>query len=126
MLDHLRVGIDLVEIERVQQSVARYGERFLKRIFTEKERTDVQDHPASLAARFAAKEAVAKALGCGIGEVGWQEIEIRRGPSGEPLLQLHGRAQAMADELQLRYWAVSLSHTRSLATAVVVASQERI
>jgi len=124
MPDRLSAGIDLLEIERLQRAVSRYGERFLQRIFTNQERTDVQDNLASLAARFAAKEAAAKALGCGIGEVSWQEIEICRGPSGEPLLQLHGRAQALANERQLRHWAVSLSHTRSLATAVVIASQD--
>ena len=79
MPDRLSAGIDLLEIERLQRAVSRYGERFLQRIFTNQERTDVQDNLASLAARFAAKEAAAKALGCGIGEVSWQEIEICRG-----------------------------------------------
>ena len=79
-------------------------------------------NPASLAARFAAKEAVAKALGTGLGEISFTEIEIIRGASGEPLLHLHGDALAAAEKLGLREWAISLSHTQEQAVASVVAS----
>ena len=117
----LKTGVDLVEIERLQQTIDRYGERFLQRVFTEKELAEVGSNTASLAARFAAKEAVAKALGTGIGLVSWREIEIQRGPSREPRLHLSGQARSMAGLLGLQNWSISLSHTRSHAIAVAVA-----
>lgn len=76
---------------------------------------------ATLAGRFAAKEAVAKALGCGIGPVSWQEIEILRGVEGEPVIVLHGKAQQIADRSGLVTWSVSISHSRACAIAMVVA-----
>jgi len=117
----LSTGIDLIEVERVRQVVARHGERFLKRVFTQAELAEAGDNPASLAARFAAKEAVSKALGTGIGAVGWQEIEIRRGPARQPRLYLQGAAARLADELGLTTWSLSLSHTQTHAIAFVVA-----
>jgi holo-[acyl-carrier protein] synthase len=83
-------GVDLIEIGRVREAIERHGDRFLKRVFTPLELAEVQDDSASLAVRFAAKEAVAKALGTGIGVVCWQDIEIRRGPARQPRLCLHG------------------------------------
>lgn len=118
----LSCGVDLIEIERVQCSIQRYGERFLRRIFTPLEIEVCAGNPASLAARFAAKEAVAKALGCGIGAVSWQEIEIGRGAEHQPLLQLHGEAARLAEAKGLSCWSVSLSHTQSHAIALAVAS----
>ena len=79
------------------------------------------DKPASLAARFAAKEAVAKALGTGIGTVHWKEIEALRGDAGEPVLQLYGKAAQLAKERNLDEWSISLSHTKIYAVAVAVA-----
>ncbi|MBE2184006.1 MAG: holo-ACP synthase [Anaerolineae bacterium] len=117
----LRCGIDTIEISRVQDGIERFGERFLNRFFTPGERADTGDHPARLAARFAAKEAVAKALGTGIGDVSWQEIEIRCGERGRPTLILHGAAQTLSDQLGLREWDVSLTHERGHASAVAVA-----
>lgn len=117
----LRTGVDLIEIERIVQSITRNGERFLTRIYTPRELDEVGENMASLAARFAAKESVSKALGCGIGDVSWQEIEVLRGPRDEPILILHGSAQALADELGLKTWAISLSHTKGHAVAMVVA-----
>ncbi len=117
----LKTGVDLVEIERLQQTIDRYGERFLRRVFTEKELAEVGSNTASLAARFAAKEAVAKALGTGIGLVSWREIEIQRGPSREPRLHLSGQARSLASFLGLQNWSISLSHTRTHAIAVAVA-----
>ena len=120
----LACGVDILEIERMHSAIQRHGERLLRRIFTETELAEVGDNPASLAARFAAKEAVAKALGTGIGAVGWQEIEIRRGPARQPILELHGAARQLADELGLVNWAISLSHTQEQAIAMAVATGE--
>ena len=118
----LRCGIDLIEHERVEQGIARLGERFLNRFFTPGERADCEDVPQRLAARIAAKEAVAKALGTGIGDVSWKEIEIRvDNPRKRPTLHLHGAAATLAAEMGLTQWDVSLTHSRSHASAMVVA-----
>ncbi len=117
----LRTGIDLVEVERLQSVIQRYGERFLNRVYTPRELVEVGRNPASLAARFAAKEAVSKALGTGIGVVTWHEIEVLRGPEREPVLHLHGTAAQLAQQLGLNTWSLSLSHTQLQAIAMVVA-----
>ncbi len=112
----------MVEIARVAAGIDRLGERFLNRFFTPDERADCADNPASLAARFAAKEAVAKALGTGIGAVAWKEIETRTDSDARrPRLLLHGAAAALAAELGLTQWDISLTHTQTAAAAVVVA-----
>lgn len=121
---HISSGVDLIEIERVTQAIERHGERFLNRVFTRQELAELKGNPASLAGRFAAKEAVAKALGTGIGLVAWQEIEILRGPAREPLLFLHGAAAELAAQNHLTEWTVSLSHTETLAVAAVFAVGE--
>ena len=117
---NLASGIDLIEIERLEGAIARYGDRLLKKIFTPREIAEVGDNPASLAARFAAKEALAKALGTGIGVVTWQDIEILRGPNKQPFLHLHGAAARLAKSKKLSAWTLSLSHTQDHAIAVVV------
>jgi holo-[acyl-carrier protein] synthase len=117
----LRTGVDLIEVDRIEQAIARHGERFLQRIYTLQELAQVGQSTPSLAARWAAKEAVAKALGTGIGDVEWLEIEILRGPNQEPVLHLHGNAQRLADEQNLHVWSLSMSHTREHAIAMVVA-----
>ncbi|GAB4532559.1 MAG: holo-ACP synthase [Anaerolineales bacterium] len=117
----LRVGADLVEISRLEQAITRHGERFLARIYTPGEREECAGQLSSLAARWAAKEAVAKALGTGIGVVAFREIEVRRGPQREPHLYLHGNAAALAAQLGLSEWAISLSHTAQYAIAMVAA-----
>ncbi len=117
----LRCGIDMIENRRVEEGIARLGERFLNRFFTTGERTDCEDKPHRLAARLAAKEAVSKALGTGIGDVGWREIEIRCGERGRPVLHLHGAAAALSAQMGLSQWDVSLTHTADYASAVVVA-----
>jgi holo-[acyl-carrier protein] synthase len=117
----LRCGIDMIETHRVEDGIARLGERFLKRFFTEGERSDCEDKPYRLAARLAGKEAVAKALGTGIGDVSWQEIEIRCDERGRPVLHLYGAAAALAEQLELTQWDISLTHTTEYAAAVVVA-----
>ena len=120
----LSSGVDIVEIERVQDAISRYGRRFLDRIFTSYELDEAGKNPASLAARFAAKEAVSKALGCGIGVVGWREIEVRRGNARQPELYLYGAAVQLSQELGLTTWSISLSHSQSTAVAFVVALGE--
>jgi holo-[acyl-carrier protein] synthase len=118
----LTTGIDMIEIERVEGAVLRHGRRFLERVFTAQELVEAGSKPASLAARFAAKEAASKALGTGIGMVCWLEIEILRGAEKQPVLHLHGAAAKLAEGLGLTEWSVSLSHTQTHAIAVVVAS----
>lgn len=117
----IKTGVDLIETERIKESIDKFGERFLKRIYTTKELSLFGGNTGSLAARWAAKEAVAKALGCGIGPVEWLEIEVLHGGQKEPVLFLHGKAAAMAEEQGLVEWSLSLSHTREHAIAFVVA-----
>jgi len=114
-------GVDLIEIERLEGTIQRHGDRFLKRVFTQRELDEVGQDMASLAGRFAAKEAVAKALGTGIGAIAWQEVEVLRGDTRQPLLHLHGEASRLADSLGLQEWSLSLSHTHTHAIAMVVA-----
>lgn len=116
----LRTGIDLVELSRLEDLDPAVRERFLARVFTPRELQETQGQLHRLAGRFAAKEAAAKALGCGIGPVGWQEIEIRSGGQGEPSLALNGEAARLAAELGLHEWSVSITHSRTHAAAVVV------
>ena len=121
-------GIDLVQVARIKNAVERWDDRFLSRIYTPQEisycREKKRDY-LHFAARFAAKEAVAKALGTGIGDVSWQEIEILRGPARQPNLHLSGRAAALADQLALYTWSLSLTHNQSQAIALVVAVGDR-
>jgi holo-[acyl-carrier protein] synthase len=117
-------GIDLIEIERFKSAIDRHGDRLLNKVFTPRELSDVGGKPASLAARFAAKEAVAKSLGTGIGPIGWQEIEILRADTGQPTLQLAGAAEQLALQHGLSNWSISLSHSQTHAVAVAVAIGE--
>lgn len=104
----------------MQRSMDRFGERFFNRFFTPAERAACNDEPHRLAARIAAKEAVAKALGTGIGPVSWREIEIRHDEAGRPVLHLHGAAATVAAALGAREWDVSLTHTTTTAAAMCV------
>jgi holo-[acyl-carrier protein] synthase len=122
----LTTGVDLIEIARVERALARHGDRFLARVFTTAEILYCRARPAELAARFAAKEAVSKALGVGMrlmarDGIRWHEAEIVGDRRGKPLVNLYGRAAERAEELGLTEWAVSLSHTREHAIAFVVA-----
>ena len=121
---NLRTGVDMIEIERVAQAIAAHGDRFLARVYTSAELAYCRGRRESLAARFAAKEAVAKALGTGIWrqDVNWTDIETLSDPeSGAPQLHLHGAAATLADTQGLTTWAISLSHDRSRAIAFVTA-----
>jgi holo-[acyl-carrier protein] synthase len=114
-------GIDLIEIDRIREAIGRHGGKFIARIFTESEQRECGGRIASLSARFAAKEAVAKALGTGIGVVSWLEIEVVGDDNHAPHLVLHGAAEKMALGLGLNSWSLSLSHTHQHAIAFVVA-----
>lgn len=116
----LRTGVDLIEISRIEEVMARHGKRYLERIYTAAELQQIGQEAESLAGRFAAKEAVAKALGCGIGDVGWKDIEILGDEQNAPGLTLYGAAAQKAQELGLESWSVSISHSLSHAVAVVV------
>jgi holo-[acyl-carrier protein] synthase len=118
------VGTDLIEIARIEASIARFGDRFLARVFTPAEIAYCQrkkNSAESFAARFAAKEAGAKALGTGISQgVSWLELEVTREPSGKPGLALQGRAAARAAALGIRGISLSITHSRDTALAVVI------
>ncbi len=118
------IGVDLVECERIQHSLDRFGEKFLRRVFTdgEIEYSVSMKFPARhLAARFAGKEAVSKAFGTGIGKsMGWRNIDIRKKKSGEPYLVFSGPAQELATERGVRSAMITLSHTEHHAVACVV------
>ena len=120
----LAVGTDLAEIPRIAASIARFGPRFLSRVYTPAEIaycTRKRSSAESFAARFAAKEAGAKALGTGISHgIAWQEIEVQREPSGQPRLVFHGRAAQRAAALGVQRISISLTHTQALAMAVVI------
>jgi holo-[acyl-carrier protein] synthase len=120
----LATGVDVIEIDRVQAVVSRHGKHYLERVFTQAERDLCGPRMESLAVRFAAKEAVAKALGSGIGEVTFQDVEILQDEQGAPLLHLHGKAAIKADLLGLTTWSLSLSHSLTLAIAMVTAVGE--
>ena len=127
----LYTGIDLIEIARIERAITRWGERFLRHVYTPAELATHRERPASLAARWAAKEAVAKLLGVGLRGLGgagrtndalaWTEIEVLSDPQGRPALTLHGRAAARARALGLGPIALSLAHTREHAIASAVA-----
>jgi holo-[acyl-carrier protein] synthase len=114
------VGIDIIEINRIAQTVKRWGDRFLVRTYTEGELAYCRGRAPQLAARFAAKEAVMKALGTGIRGVGWRDVEVVRARSGAPSIKLHGRGAKVAERLAMSQVALSLSHSREYAVASVV------
>jgi len=117
----VRTGVDIIEVERIRRASARHGQRFYDRFFTQAEQNYCGTRQEAYAARFAAKEAVAKALGTGIGVIGWTDIEIVNDSNGMPELKLHGAAATLSEELGLVEWSISLSHTHEQAIASVVA-----
>ena len=117
----LATGVDIIEIERFRGTMSRQGERFKKHFYTARELEQVGDNIASLAVRFAAKEAVSKALGTGMGVVRPIEMEVVRDEKRAPHLHLHGEALRVAESLGLHTWSISLSHSDDYAVAFVVA-----
>jgi holo-[acyl-carrier protein] synthase len=117
----LTTGVDIIEIKRFAGTIERQGERFKKRFFTPQELEQVGENIASLAVRFAAKEAVSKALGTGMGKVRPIEMEVVRDEKRAPHLHLHGEALRIAESLGLFTWSISLSHSDEYAVAFVVA-----
>ena len=114
------IGIDIIEIARIQRAIDRWGEHFLHRIYTEPELGICRKKPWRLAARFAGKEAVMKTLGTGTKGISWKEIETLAEPSGKPLVQLYGKAQDKANDLGLGKLAISLSDSKEYAIAFVI------
>jgi len=120
----LSSGVDLIQVSRIERALQRHGQRFLRRIYTPLEVAICRGRTNELAVRFAAKEAVSKALGVGIfssNGIGWQEVEVLPDRLGKPLVYLHGKALQRARELGLEEFALSLTHDGDLAVALVVA-----
>ena len=124
----LGIGIDVVETKRIESSISQFGDQFLNRIFTEKEIEYCKKHKnpyLHYAARFAAKEAIAKALGTGIGkEVAFTEIEVEKKESGEPTILLHDKAKSYAESRKMKQVLISLTHTEHYAAANAVIMAE--
>jgi holo-[acyl-carrier protein] synthase len=121
VIQKLFSGIDLVEIARFRELNPQIRERFFTRVFTPDERVYIGGSFERAAGIFAAKEALAKALGCGIGYVSWHEVGIRYEINGKPLAVLAGKAKAFEQELGIFEWSVSISHTKNNAVAVAIA-----
>lgn len=118
---NLHSGIDIIEIARLEQINPAIRKRFIKRVFTKAEIEQARDRSEALTGLFAAKEAVSKALGTGIGYVHWQHIEILHLPTGQPVVKLHDNAKIVAEQKGLDSWSVSISHDREKVVAMAVA-----
>lgn len=116
----IRAGVDLIEVERVERALLRFGDRFLNRVYTAAEITLCRGRVPELAVRFAGKEAISKALGTGLVGISWRDMEILSDERGKPLVRLYGNALQRAAELGLTEFDISLSHTRDYAIAMVV------
>lgn len=112
------LGIDIIRVDRIRQTLAKFGARFTNRVLTPAEQRYVRDRPETMAGRWAAKEAVSKVLGLGVRGIGWRDIEIERLPTGQPAVRLHGRAADRAEQLGMERIAVSISHESDYAVAV--------
>jgi holo-[acyl-carrier protein] synthase len=119
-----RIGVDIIEIDRIERAVTRWGDHFAKRVFTDEELGLCKNRPPELAARFAAKEAIMKLLGTGLRGLRWRDIETLSNPDGKPVVRLHGGAHRTAEELKLTEVEISLSHSRDYAIASAVGSTE--
>jgi len=116
----IAVGIDVIELDRIERSLAEFGQRFLDRVFTAAEQAKFRDRPNELAGRFAVKEAASKVLGTGIRGIRWKEMEVLTNRRGKPVLVLHGGAAERAELLGLNEFSVSITHSRTDAVAIVV------
>lgn len=123
MSSKFAAGVDIIEIDRIRDVVARHGDRFLNRIYTPDELRVCRGRIPELAARFAAKEAVMKALGTGVRGVGWRDIEVLPNRRGKPLVFLYGRGADRGKRIELRGLEISLTHSRDYAIAMVVAER---
>lgn len=112
------VGIDIIKVARIRDTLAKFGPRFSSRVLTPGEQRYVRDRPETFAGRWAAKEAVSKVLGLGVRGIGWKEIEIERLPTGQPAVRLHGRAEQRAAQLGMGRIALSISHESDYAVAI--------
>ncbi len=112
------LGIDIIKVERIRDTLARFGSRFSTRVLTPAEQRYVRDRPETFAGRWAAKEAVSKVLGLGVRGIGWRDIEVERLPTGQPAVRLHGRAAARADQLGMGRIALSITHESDYAVAI--------
>jgi holo-[acyl-carrier protein] synthase len=112
------LGIDIIRVSRIADSLARFGNRFTTRVLTPSEAAYVRDRPETMAGRWAAKEAVSKVLGLGVRGIGWRDIEIERLPTGQPAVKLHGRARRRAEQLGMGRIALSISHESDFAVAI--------
>jgi holo-[acyl-carrier-protein] synthase len=112
------LGLDIIRVGRIHDALARFGDRFTRRVLTAREAAYVRGRAETFAGRWAAKEAVSKVLGLGVRGVGWLDIEIERLPTGQPAVRLHGRAAARANQLGVARIAVSISHEREYAIAI--------
>tara|TARA_B100000029_G_C17566552_1_gene955251 strand:- start:744 stop:1112 length:369 start_codon:yes stop_codon:yes gene_type:complete len=115
----INVGIDIIEIERIENVKIKYPKRFLEKIFTESEINYCRDRTPQLAARFAAKEAMMKALGTGIRGVGWKDVEVIRNRGQAPQIKLSGRGKKIGDKIGLKNTSLSISHSKFYAVACV-------
>ena len=120
----LRLGVDIIELDRIESALKRWGEKFLARVYTHGERDFSRGRIPQLAGRFAAKEAVMKALGTGRFGLNWNEIEVVRPRGRAPTIQLHGRALSVSQRLGFQQLSLSLSHSRDYAIAFVVGERE--
>ena len=114
------VGVDIIELARIEKAANRWGERFFRRIYTETELKLCHSRTGALATRFAGKEAVMKVLGTGARGVAWREIEILHYRSGKPYIKLHNRAQIEAEKSGIKEIDISLSHSLEYATATAI------
>jgi holo-[acyl-carrier protein] synthase len=111
------LGIDIIRVQRIADTLKRFGDRFSSRVLTPSESAYVRNRPETMAGRWAAKEAVSKVLGLGVRGIGWRDIEIERLPTGQPAVRLHGRAAKRAVQLGMGRIAVSISHESEFAVA---------
>src|SRR6478736_863144 len=112
------LGIDIIKVERIRETLAKFGDRFSNRVLTPAEQRYVRGRPETMAGRWAAKEAVSKVLGLGVRGIGWRDIEVERLPTGQPAVRLHGRAEARAEQLGMTRIALSISHESDYAVAI--------
>ncbi len=112
------LGIDIIRVARIADSLARFGDRFIQRVLTPREAAYVRGRAETMAGRWAAKEAVSKVLGLGVRGIGWRDIEVERLPTGQPAVVLHGRAARRAEQLGMGRIALSISHETEFAVAI--------